>query len=198
MLSTEHPTANVVAAQTVELVYDAVQEILSGIIGKEPPFRMKAYSGGGRGHKAHVTRQQVVAYLHAGAATLSSHLSNTPEIRDAHGHYKQRGGTLPGGHYSCHYLANHIPFGECIRLLRQVDARAIYSPFSPLPIPHGRGNDFYIHGSGPKGSDGCIVPADNTERRRLNKAVKNFPGKVVLLVKNVAYELPAELQGQLA
>jgi|GEM_PF-2864625 len=186
------------ATQTAELVYDAALEVLSGTIGKQPPFHMKAYSGGSRGHKAGVDAKLAAQYLYNQAPNLSSHLATTREIKDAHGNYKQRGGTLPPGHYSCHYIANHHLFKECIQLTRSADARAIRSPFSPLPIPHGRGDDFFIHGSGPKGSDGCIVPENNAERHRLNQAVKQFAGKVVLLVKNVSYQLPAELEGQFA
>ncbi len=185
------------SAQTAQLVYDAVQELLSGIIGKEPHFYMKAYSGGSRGHKAGVSAKLASNYLYDQATTLSSHLANTPTIEDR-GHYKQRGGTLPAGHYSCYYIAHHHIFGECIQLLMATDARSIHSPFSPHPIPDYRHDDFFIHGSGPKGSDGCIVPAHDLERQRLNRAVKDFPGRVVLLVKNVVYQLPAELDGQFA
>jgi len=184
--------------QVAELVYDAAQEILSGSIGKQHRFCMKAYSGGSRGHKAGVRPALAAKYLHGTASSLSSHFGNTPEITDARGNYIQRGGILPAGHYECRFLAHHPPFGECIRLLRMADAKAIYSQFSPHPIPHGRGNNFYIHGHGPKGSDGCIVPELETERRRLNLAIKQFSGRVVLLVKNVSYLLPAELEGQLA
>ena len=52
-----------------------------------------------------------------------------------------------------------------------------------------------MHGIGPKGSDGCSIPA---ERRRLNAAVKNFPGTAILRVTGVAYLLPAERGGQYA
>jgi hypothetical protein len=187
-----HPTPN-----TALLTYDAAKELLSGTIGSAPQFHMKAYSGGSRGH-VDVGARVAARYLHKQASNLSSHLANTPTIKDNHGHYKQRGGTLPAGHYTCQYWANHADFHECIQLKRQADAKAIYSPFSPHPIAHGRGDDFFIHGRGSKGSDGCIVPADPAERIRLNHAVKNFPGKVVLLVKHVSYQLPAELEGQMA
>jgi hypothetical protein len=183
--------------QTAELVYDAASEILSGTIANNPSFFMTAYSGGSRGHKASVAPNLATAYLHNQAGTLTSRMATTPEKKDAQGHYKQRGGTLPPGHYLCRYIAHHPSFGECIRLLRTVDAMAIHSPFSAHPIPHHRGNDFYIHGSGPKGSDGCIVPASQAERHRLNQAVKHFPGQVKLLVKNVSYMLPAELEHQI-
>lgn len=180
-----------------ELVYDAACELLSGTVGSER-FHMIAYSGGSRGHKAGVKPKLAAEYLHDQSGTLSSRLATTPEVKDAQGNYQQRGGTLPPGHYTCHYVAHHKTFRECIQLLRSADALAIHSQFSPHPIPHGRGNDFFIHGSGPKGSDGCIVPANEAERHRLNLAVKHFQGKVILLVKNVSYLLPAELEGQIA
>jgi len=186
------------AQQVATLVYDAASELLTGTVGNEPPFRLIAYSGGSRGHRKDVTPDQSSSYLHDQAKTLLSRLATTRETKDRDGRYVQRGGTLPPGHYSCHYVANHSTFHECIQLLRSADALAIHSPFSPHPIPHERGDDFFIHGSGPKGSDGCIVPASNPERLRLNRAVKQFQGKVVLEVKHVSYMLPAELEGQLA
>jgi hypothetical protein len=179
-----------------QLLYDAARELLTGIVGKEPPFHMTAYSGGSRGHKPNVAPEVAASYLHGQAGRLSSHLATT-RTKESHGHYTQRGGTMPPGHYICQYVAHHPAFGECIRLLRTADATAIHSPFSPHPIPHGRGNDFFIHGSGPKGSDGCLVPASDGERRRLNRAVSLFQGKVVLHVKNVSYLLPAEFGGQI-
>ena len=179
------------------LEYDAARELLTGSVGSARPFHVIAYSGGGRGHRTDVDAIRAARYLHAQAGTLSSRLANTPEIKTKAGAYVQRGGTLPPGHYTCHYRAHHLTFGECIQLLRTADAMAIHSPFSPHPIPHGRGDDFFIHGAGPKGSDGCIVPANDAERRRLNQAVKAFSGTVILLVKRVSYQLPAELSGQL-
>lgn len=179
------------------LTYDAATEILSGTIGHSA-FRMKAYSGGSRGHRSGVKPKLAARYLHNESERLSSRMATTVEVKDAAGEYKQRGGTLPPGHYTCQYIPHHHAFGECIRLLRCPDARAIQTPFYPHPIPHGRGNDFFIHGSGPKGSDGCIVLAVGAERHRLNQAIKNFPGTVLLEVKNVSYLLPPELEHQIA
>lgn len=184
-------------SSVANLTYDAASEILFGTIGRDT-FRMTAYSGGSRGHRAQVKPALAHKYLYSDADTLASRLATTSEIKDAKGRYKRRGGTLPPGHYACHYLANHHTFGQCIRLFRSADAKAIHTPFYPHSIPHGRGNDFFIHGSGPKGSDGCIVPAIEAERFRLNRAVKQFPGNVVIEVKNVSYLLPAELEHQIA
>jgi hypothetical protein len=189
--------------QIAQIEYDAARELLTGVIGQARPFHVIAYSGGSRGHKPVSAAKRAAShakdpYLYSQSSALSSHMATTREVKNKDGAYIQRGGTLPPGHYTCHYIARHGTFGECIQLLRTADAVAIHSPFSPRPIPHGRGNDFFIHGSGPKGSDGCIVPANKLERLRLNQAVKAFPGKVILLVKHVSYMLPAELGGQLA
>jgi len=127
--------------------------------------------------------------------SIFSHFANTPTIGDGSKKhpYKQRGGTLPPGHYSCSYLANHAPFGECVYLKRDADTRLHYPTSTGVSLDN-RGDDFYIHGSGPKGSDGCLVITDVKERKRLNKAIKNFSdtGHVILLVTHVAYVLPAE------
>jgi len=181
---------------TAYLTYDAAQELLWGTVGREH-FHVKAFSGGSRGHKANVSSKLAAEYHHSESTKLSSRFANTPEVKKD-GHYKQRGGTLPAGHYACRYIAHHHSFGECVQLLMLSDARAIHSPFSPRPIPHYRHDDFFVHGAGPKGSDGCIVPQSNLVRRRLNRAIKDFHGKVILVVKNVAYQLPAELEGQFA
>jgi hypothetical protein len=184
------------SSSIAQLEYDAARERLTGTIGTAPYFDMMAYSGGSRGHKAGVSPKKAREYLHKQAGSLMTHLATTKMQIDGGGHYIRRGGTLPPGHYTCHYVGKHHVFGECIQLKRTADALAIHSPFSPHPIPHGR-DDFFIHGSGPKGSDGCIVPVDTGERHRLNVAVKNFQGQVMLLVKHVSYMLPAELEGQL-
>jgi hypothetical protein len=158
------------STSVAELVYDAARELLTGTIGTEPRFHLVAYSGGSRGHKSNVSSKEAAKYLHRQADTLSSRLATT-QTKEQKGKYTQRGGTIPTGHYDCQYVKDHPTFGECIRLLRHKDAEAIHSPFSAHPIPHGRGNDFFIHGSGAKGSDGCIVPALRGERLRLNHAV---------------------------
>jgi hypothetical protein len=181
---------------TATLTYDATKELLQGTIGKES-FSLTAYSGGSRGHSvsanSQVAKQQAKLYLHVESASPSSRFANTRTVGEGtkKDPYKQRGGTLPPGHYSCIYKANHPPFGECIYLKRQADTHFHYPTASGISLDN-RGDDFYIHGHGPKGSDGCIVPQNNAVRLSLNKAIKNFPGQVILLVKNVAYVLPAE------
>jgi hypothetical protein len=178
-----------VSVGIAHLQYDAASERISGWIGTEH-FNERAFSGGSRGHKT-VGVKLAKEYLHDQENTLQSRLSTTGEKKDAHGNYLQRGGTIPPGHYTCHYIEHHKSFKECIRLDPTKDAYAIYSPFASMPIYHHRGG-FYIHGHGPKGSDGCLVPESEHKRRVLNQAIKNFKGVVVLEVIHVSYMLPAE------
>jgi hypothetical protein len=164
------------------LTYDIAKELLYGTVGKHR-FHIRAFSGGGRGKKQKYG---------PGEQTLPSRLSTT--IADEkHG---VRGGPLPPGEYQCAYVAHHTVFHECVHLKTTLSSRYIASPFSRFPIWHGRpkDGDFYIHGRGRLGSDGCIVPEVGAELARLNKAVKECPG-TKLTVVNASYMLPAELEG---
>ena len=157
------------------LTYDAPTEILSGTIGHQH-FYLRAYSGGGRG-SVHPEQWD---------NSLRSHLANTKESAST------RGGTLPAGWYRCEYVQHHRKYGECVQLHRTASSAAIFSPFSAHPIAHGRGDDFFIHGRGEHGSDGCIVPELKGQRLRINHAVKTCPGTVYVQVVGTAYMLPAE------
>lgn len=174
------------------LTYNAASEMLTGAIGKEH-FNEVAHSGGGRGHKANVSTEKSTRYLHNSPVQESlGRLATTREIYDKKTDtYRQRGGTIPPGHYKCRYMAKHPTFGECVYLEPLEDARAIRSPFASVPIIHHRGG-FFIHGHGPKGSDGCLVLAHESRRKALNRAIQNFGGSVILEVTHASYMLPAE------
>jgi hypothetical protein len=164
------------------LTYNAAAELLVGDIG-EKHFYMRAVSGGGRGSRVAGVAQDAV----------TSHLATTALMKDAKGHHLQRGGVLPPGKYQCVYMARHRTFHECIWLNRSAQQmRHFNSPFAMHPIAHHRGNDFFIHGTGKLGSDGCIVPVHIAERAKLNHAIRDFSGNVYLTVTNVSYLLPAE------
>jgi hypothetical protein len=179
-------------AEIARLTYNAASQMLSGLIG-DTHFHDIAYSGGSRGHKA-TTSARATRYLHASNLNESmGRFATTREIYDKKSDtYTQRGGTIPPGHYHCVYVANHPSFRECIRLDQMRDAHAIVSPFARHAIVHHRGG-FFIHGHGPKGSDGCLVLANEHRRKLLNEAVERFEGRVVLEVIHVSYMLPAEL-----
>jgi hypothetical protein len=161
------------------LTYDAADEILRGNIGSVF-FILQAVSGGGRGSTVPGVASQ----------TLESHSATTKTVKHQ-GQYIQRGGTLPPGQYRCEYLHNHPPFGECVRLHALPSAHAIHTPLASMPIFHGRGG-FYIHGRGVHGSDGCVVPLHHHERIKLNHAIRDCSGGVILRVVNVTFPLPAE------
>ena len=178
--------------RVARLRYNAASQVLSGLIG-DTHFNDICYSGGSRGHRA-TTSAKAARYLHASNLNESmGRLATTREIYDEKSDtYTQRGGTIPPGHYHCVYVANHSSFHECIRLVQMRDAHAIASPFARHAIVHHRGG-FFIHGHGPKGSDGCLVLANDNRRKLLNQAVERFEGRVVLEVTHVSYMLPAEL-----
>ena len=155
----------------MSLIYDVAAEKLYGMIGTEH-FRMKAVSGGGRGKTKGEADQ-----------TISSRSATTrkDEKQDI------RGGPVPDGVYLCEYLAHHPKFHECVHL-------CLITPTDKLLLTRvGATRDmdsFYIHGRGPEGSDGCIVPMDGPhERHRLNLAVKNNPRTELSVIRGM-YLLP--------
>ncbi|MBS0448834.1 MAG: hypothetical protein JSR59_23165 [Proteobacteria bacterium] len=170
------------AAASAHLTYDGATGWLIGD-GALARFRLRAESGGGRG-SVHPSVWQT---------SLTSREATTPEIKNAKGLRIQRGGPLPPGEYVCRYVKHHPRFHECIQLLAgRHNIHAIASPLASHPIPHHRNNDFFIHGRGDLGSDGCIVPLIPRERMALTHAIRDFAGAVLLTVRNVAYRLPAE------
>jgi hypothetical protein len=175
------------------LTYNAATGLLTGLVGNQV-FNDLADSGGARGHKS-TTHAVARRYLHSNSLNESmGRLATTREAYDKKtDRYTQRGGTLPPGHYHCVYLENHGSFHRCIRLDQMRDAYAIVSPYARQAIFHHRGG-FFIHGHGPKGSDGCLVPVSEARRRVLNDAVRDFNGRVILHVTHVSYLLPAELE----
>jgi hypothetical protein len=98
------------------------------------------------------------------------------------------GGPLPPGFYICCYLADHDPFGECIYLQQTITSLFAISPVGNIDF-YDRGH-FYIHGHGPKGSEGCIVVEAPSERHRLNAAVRDASDGVVLRVVEPGKLLP--------
>ena len=176
-------------APTATLTYDVKWEKLIGTIGDEH-FDERAVSGGSRGHKK-IDDKRADLFLHDEAYDFKSRSPLTKEKQagpKGGEHYVQRGGTIPPGHYDCVFVASYPKLGgEVIKLVQHDDAKVYQAPFTDQPIEHHRGG-FYIHGPGPKGSDGCIIFDNNSRRKDLNKAIKYFTqdlhGKVLLNVIN--------------
>lgn len=164
------------------LTYDAATSLLYGAIPGFKSFHMFAESGGGRGRTEGAAQNDIY-----------SHLATTRTVKTVKHNYIQRGGTLPPGDYKCTYWANHKTFKECVQLITQENAKRIFSPFAIHAIVHCRKlDDFFIHGRGKLGSDGCIVPYNRAERLRLARAIRDYDGDVIITVKHVGYMLPAE------
>lgn len=155
------------------LTYSIAMETLSGMIGTAA-FHLHAWSGGRRGAKG------------PGAQTTPASYDVFRKEEHSKGIH---GGPIPPGIYVCRYIAHHSKFHECIFLeqtltsLFQVDASAKVRLYDR--------DAFYIHGRGPHGSDGCIVPENEAVRLQLNKSVKTCDGTVMLRVVDPGFPLPA-------
>jgi hypothetical protein len=138
------------------LTYDVGNEILHGDVGNQH-FFTRAFSGGGRSR-----------YRPAGEATLESWNSK----RESRG--RVRGGPLPPGTYKCLFFEHLYGVKHVWHNVIRLD---------PILVPSlGHRGGFLIHGSGPLGSDGCIVPQNEAERMRLNKAVKENQGTMLRVI----------------
>lgn len=99
---------------------------------------LTAVSGGGGGSR-----------LHAGSSDTNNPASEG--LKEGSGKHGVRGGPLPSGRYKVLPPSHHRTLGLSARLDPYDHAQAEHM--------HGRGG-FYIHGRGPRGSDGCIVPME--------------------------------------
>jgi hypothetical protein len=149
-----------------ELTYSISRQWLEGSIGTDK-FSLRAWSGGGRGRTG------------AGAETDAGSY-NVFRKESEEGGKHVHGGPIPPGLYICRHLPKHSTFGECIFLeqtllsLVHIDPKA--HPLSGNFIRLYNRDGFFIHGRGKHGSDGCIVPNNPAERKRLNNAVKAVGG----------------------
>jgi hypothetical protein len=156
------------------LNYSIAREWLEGTVGGEK-FSMYAWSGGRRGSKK------------AGVAehTFESYNVFRKEQKGVNG------GPLPPGLYICHH-ATDGPGGESIRL--EPTVAAMFQVGADAKVLFYNRSGFYIHGRGPIGSQGCIVPENDAERLRLTKAIKKCPDTVLLKVSELGMPLPAAIE----
>jgi hypothetical protein len=160
------------------LSYSIARERIEGSIGAQT-FSLVAWSGGRRGAKGDGAEYDPASY----------------NVFQKENHSKGiHGGPIPPGIYLCHYVAHHHKFGECVFLEQTITA--LFQVDSQAHLRLYDRDGFYIHGRGPHGSDGCIVPESNAERHRLNKAVKGASGTVMLQVNEQGYPLPAAVESQ--
>jgi hypothetical protein len=155
------------------LTYSIAREWLQGTVGGER-FSTRAWSGGGRGQTDNMAQHGFESY---------DVFRKTQHSRGI------RGGPLPPGIYLCRHRAHHPVFGECINLAQTLTAEIHVDSKGDVRL-YDR-DKFYIHGRGKLGSDGCIVPENPADRARLNRAIKNSSGTVMLKVTDVGFPMPA-------
>ncbi|MBS0509654.1 MAG: hypothetical protein JSR42_00520 [Proteobacteria bacterium] len=150
------------------LRYSISDEMLYGSIGGKS-FSMKAYSGGGRGSTANM---ELCDLRH-----WSSQKKAPPAFSRS-----DRGGPLPPGHYLVNYYGVHEHLGRCAELSQTLTSLLYSDPFSSIGLSVTERSGFFIHGRGPKGSDGCIVPDKATDLRALLDAIESSPSPILLTV----------------
>ena len=130
---------------------------------------MKAFAGGGRGSNSGMERIDLKHW---------STEKQAPEVFSA----GNRGGPIPAGLYLAKYCGQHPHLGLCAQLDQTISSliQADYDSSIGFRVtPRG---GFYLHGAGPKGSDGCIVPANKIDLERLLTAIKAAAGPVLVVV----------------
>ena len=150
------------------LKYSIMDEILYGTIDGES-FSMRAFSGGGRGS---TSGMELYDLKHWSSRKKAPPIFNKDE----------RGGPLPIGFYLVEYYGVHEHLGRCASLGQTLLSLLQTDYSSPIGLSVTDRSGFYIHGRGPKGSDGCIVPANKVDLKNLLDAIESASTTVVLIV----------------
>jgi hypothetical protein len=125
-----------------DLTYNIVEQLLEGIIDGQA-IHARAVSGGRAGTKT--------------PGVENVFLANNPYLTKVKKHGATPGGPTIMGKYR---LFTHESKPDWIRLVPYADNTM-----------HGR-DGFAIHGRGPRGSDGCVVPTDFAVVQQVYKLVK--------------------------
>jgi type VI secretion system (T6SS) effector TldE1-like protein len=134
-----------------QLTYYLFEGVLVGTAdGKQ--FHISAASGGGGGSTKSAPADSTNNPYSTGLKTL--------EAKKNHVH----GGAIPPGKYTIAAPSQHPHLGRSAQLV----------PAGSQPM-YGRGG-FFIHGRGPHGSDGCIVPLHPQQFTQLMQALEHSKG----------------------
>ena len=150
------------------LRYSICEELLYGEVAGVR-IAMRAFSGGGRESTAGAERKDLKHW---------STTKKAPEVFD----YKNRGGPLPAGLYLASYYGAHPHLGECAALIQTLSSLLHRDYYSTTGVSVTDRAGFFVHGVGPKGSDGCIVPETRADLTTLLSALKKAAELVVLVV----------------
>jgi hypothetical protein len=89
-----------------------------------------------------------------------------------------QGGPVPPGKYAIDTPSQHPHLG--------LSARLVSATLKPM----GR-DGFFIHGQGPHGSNGCIVPLDGAKFGELMRALTDTHGGTLFVRENMSNTTPA-------
>jgi hypothetical protein len=134
------------------LTYYIFEGLLTGIIDGRL-YHVPALSGGGGGSTKHAGEASTNNPYMEGMTTSAT----VDPKRHVHG------GPIPPGKYKIEKPAHHPHLG--------LSAKLVHPKWHPM----GRAG-FYIHGRGPHGSDGCIVPLDSSQLQSLLNALAQSNG----------------------
>jgi hypothetical protein len=123
---------------------------------------MFAGAGGGAGS----TKNRPVGYM-------ANNVYAQGTVTTGKGKKHQHGGPLPAGDYKIGVPYHDEHLGLCAALS------------GPAEKHYGRTGGFFIHGRGPHGSDGCIVPDNNAEFHSLMTALTKSKGGALHVLENM-------------
>src|SRR5437660_7658341 len=146
---------------SAELTYFIQEGVLVGKVG-ERPFHILALSGGGGGS----TKSSPAA------STNNPYMEGFRTVAQTKHRPHAHGGPIPPGRYAIKPPAHDSHLGLSAALLLE------------------RGNSmsrdgFYIHGRGPHGSDGGIVPLDRHQFLKLMEALKGSSGGKLRVIETM-------------
>jgi hypothetical protein len=146
---------------SADLTYSIFEGVLTGsVAGKR--FHLTAYSGGGGGSTANRTDP-----------SMNNPYMESLKTKDSKKAGHVHGGPIPPGRYSIYAPAHHAHLG--------LSARLVHPRLRPMTR-----DGFFIHGRGPHGSDGCIVPIHKTDFTDLMAALTTSGGGTLFVVETLA------------
>jgi hypothetical protein len=143
-----------------KLTYYIFEGILAGLVAGKP-IELSALSGGGGGSTKYAAADTVNNPYSTGVKTTGS------------GSHHVHGGPIPQGAYKICAPAHHPHLGLSARL----------DPEESKTLVRG---GFFIHGRGPHGSDGCIVPLDHKKFRELMTGLSVSRGGSLLVAESMS------------
>lgn len=147
-------------AGSATLTYYIFEGTLAGVVNGTN-FAIAALSGGGGGSTKNRPQDSTNNPYMYGLKTVGT------------GNKHQHGGPIPPGRYTIHKPSHHPHLGLSVRLEPQ------------QAMPNERGG-FFIHGRGPHGSDGCIVPTDPAQFQRLMHSLIASNGGVLTVAETMS------------